>query len=199
MSGDPTLDDRLLRDFRALVRATFPQLTYLGKWLYVVQATDGTTIDAVAASDGTDAQIKTIDHLPDVTSCPLHPDILGAQVHPKVGSVCIIEFINGDPTRPICTGGDPANPPDSSKLHGGGPAAARVGDKTRIFVGFATVLGVPLFLIGDSTGPRWGVTAPSLAASALAPGLVWGVGPYPSASEIEGNIKTGSSKCQIGG
>lgn len=107
----PTIQDRLLTAFRALVRAEFPQYTYLGIYEYAIRATDGSTVDC----DPVDTTIP----LPSLAKVPLRSSILGETVTPQAkGERCLVMFVNGDPTRAICVSTDPY------------PKAAQIGDAT---------------------------------------------------------------------
>lgn len=104
MSSDviqPTELDRLLVSIRKIIRAEFPQLTYMGFWEYAVSATDGTTIDC----SPTDTAIP----LPALAKVPLISGLLGELATPVVGKKCVILFLNGDPTKARCISIDGAN------------------------------------------------------------------------------------------
>lgn len=105
MNDTPTTQDRLLHAFRELVRAEFPQLTYLGVWDYVVAATDGTTIDATVSDPASPVPQS-------LTGIPLRPAIPGMTAQPVIGMHCLITFANADPTRPIVVGFDVGPDPD---------------------------------------------------------------------------------------
>lgn len=94
----PTDLDRLLSSFRKLVRAEFPQLTFMGIWEYAVEGVGTNTIDC----SPTDTAIP----LPTLSKVPLRASILGNTVTPTVGARAIIIFLNGDPTKPVCVGVD---------------------------------------------------------------------------------------------
>jgi hypothetical protein len=97
MSNDvipPTDNDRLLASLRKIIRAEFPQLTYMGFWEYAVEATDGTTVDC----SPTDTNIP----LPSLAKVPLLSGIMGEIAPSVVGQTCLIVFLNGDPTRARC-------------------------------------------------------------------------------------------------
>ena len=78
--------------------------------------------------------------LPPVT---MRPSNAGETATPAPGSACIVMFVNGDPSRPMVTFGDPTTPPVLVKLAGGGAGVARAGDATSISVAqFAAALPV---------------------------------------------------------
>lgn len=179
---DVTPDDRLMRAIREIIRAEFPQLAYLGVYEYAVQSASGTdTVDA-----------RPVDEtlgLPDLVGCPLYPGILGEQVHPATGSLYRIAFIAGDPTRPIVVGGDPANPPDTAKLLGGGAAAARVGDTVN--AGYLTVSSSTGGVVTYYPGTSAGLAAANAAVSGSS-------GALTLVSLTSGQITSGSSKVEVG-
>jgi len=97
----PTTLDRLLDSFRKIVRAEFPQLTFMGIWEYSVQATDGVTIDC----SPTDTAIP----LPSLAKVPMISGLLGELATPVIGKRCVIIFLNGDPTKARCLSIDGSN------------------------------------------------------------------------------------------
>lgn len=94
----PTALDRLWASFRALVRAELPALSYLGTYEYRVTGTDGTASSPASTVDcvPTDAALK----LPPLAKVPLR---LPYGVTPPTGALCAVQFMNGDPSRPIVT------------------------------------------------------------------------------------------------
>lgn len=94
----PTTLDRLWTAFRALVRESLPALTYLGPYEYRVTATDGTGSSPATTVDcaPTDAALK----LPPLAGVPIR---LPYGVTPPVGALCTVQFMNGDPSRPMVT------------------------------------------------------------------------------------------------
>ena len=114
----PTIQDRLLSAFRALVRAELPQYRYAFLYEYEILSTDGTTITCTPSD-------KTIT-LPDLTKVPLRTGAFGATVtlpQESVGKKCVVAFLNADPTRPVCLDVEPL--PNAA-------AVARVGDTVTI-------------------------------------------------------------------
>lgn len=94
----PTPLDRLWASFRALVRAEFPTLSFLGVYEYAVTATDGTSSTAAKTVDvqPTDPALN----LPALTKVPIR---LPFGVTPPMGALCSVQFMNGDPSRPMVT------------------------------------------------------------------------------------------------
>lgn len=135
--------DRLLDALRAIIRAEFPVLTFLGLYEYTVQSSSGSTASAVPS----DPSIG----LPQLAALPLSPSILGEQVTgAAVGAVALVTFVNGDPTRPVCTSlslpsnastvdatGTLALGPSASavSLAGGTAPVGRQGDAVTVYLG----------------------------------------------------------------
>jgi hypothetical protein len=132
--------DRLLASFRAFVEATLAQLRYLGTYEYSVVASGPNTVDVTPVDPGIG--------LPAMTKVPLRSGLLGQTVTASPGSLATIRFVNGDPSRPICTGllGTPISwavdasgqvnvGPSAVKIAfaGGSLGIARVGDSVTIF------------------------------------------------------------------
>jgi hypothetical protein len=113
---DPTADDRLLASFRALVRAEFPHLTYAAPYQYAIQVVHGAGASATVDVSPVDTSIV----LPTLAQVPLLP-IVGWTCTPSVGSQCVIQFLNSDPTRPVCTSIDGA--PGAAAIAAGGMVA----------------------------------------------------------------------------
>ena len=138
----PTVFDRLLAMFRALIRAELPQLTYFGTYEYSIQKAGSSTIDG----SPTDTTIP----LSSLTGIPLRSSLLGQVVDAQaVGGLALIRFINGDPERPVCVSilsipkkakldatGSMKVGPSASKvvLNGGKLGVARVGDSVTFFL-----------------------------------------------------------------
>lgn len=133
--------ERLLAAIRAIVEAELARTAYLGVYEYVVQGAGPGTVDVAPASSLP---------LPALTGVPLVSSLLGQTVTPAVaGQRCRIRFVNGDPTRPVCTG--LGAPPASSTvdatgtlslgpgarivvLAGGSADLAREGDAVTVFL-----------------------------------------------------------------
>jgi hypothetical protein len=64
---------------------------------------------------------------PDLVGIPLMPGVPGTLLQPAVGSLVLVAFVNGDPSRPRVVSWD-QTVPVSVGLAGGGPAVHRVGD-----------------------------------------------------------------------
>jgi len=92
--ASPNPLDRVLSALRALVRAEFPRLTFLGVYEYSVQANGNGNLDALP----TDTTLS----LPGIQAIPIRLPLGAAK--PAVGSSVLVGFVNGDPTRPYVAG-----------------------------------------------------------------------------------------------
>ncbi len=93
-----TLQDRLLKAFRALVREEFPRLTFLAVYEFSVQGVS--SLKLTADLSPTDTTLG----LPSMVSVPLRLPLVGATL--ALGTKCIVAFINGDPSRPFVLSAD---------------------------------------------------------------------------------------------
>jgi hypothetical protein len=71
---------------------------FYAPWEYRVVARTAERLDlqAVRASAG----------MPDLRAVKIRPGVGGARVHPTLGSLCLVSFVNGDPARPVVTSFD---------------------------------------------------------------------------------------------
>lgn len=186
----PTVLDRLMASIRAIIRAELPQLTYAGVYEYLVQATDGTTVDASPA----DTSIP----LPSITKVQMRPGIAGGVSKPAIGSKCLIGFINADPTRPYVIGYDSNTAQDvkiqasSIELAPSGPSVARVGDTVDAGYLVVTVSPTPGLVVSYFPGGTTGHAAAVAFAAAMTPN------PGAVVSMTSGVITSGSSKVTSG-
>lgn len=142
----PTVLDRLWKNMRALIRAEFPRFDYSGISEYAVVA---------ISADGSAADVAPTDTtlpLPGMIKVPLRASLLGEVVNLRVGSQCLVAFINQDPTRPMVIGADPI------------PVKATVDASAELDIGpTATVvkLGLgakPVAALGDLAGGIFPIT-----------------------------------------
>lgn len=87
--------NRLLLGFRGLMRDAFPRLSYLGLFEYAVQSSDGDV-----------AELSIVDSTQPISDL-VAVKIRGMKVKPAVGGLCLVAFVNGDPTRPAIVSVDP--------------------------------------------------------------------------------------------
>jgi hypothetical protein len=91
----PTANDRLLAAIRSLIRAEFPTFDYLGVYEYSIQGVNPS--DNSIDCSPTDTTIP----LPTVSALPLKTSLVGESVEATVGTLCLVEFVNADPSRPV--------------------------------------------------------------------------------------------------
>lgn len=101
---DPVNTDRMMASLRQIIRAEFPQLTFLGAWSYAVQTVHGSAPNWTVDIQQTDTANAP---LPTINGCPVTPAV-GWTVKPSVGSNCVVMFVNGDQSRPLVVSMDPA-------------------------------------------------------------------------------------------
>lgn len=95
MSGPaPTASpkDRLLQSLRAIIREEFPRLTFFGLYEFIVQASAAGDQASLVPSDATIG-------LPGLVQVPQRLPGTSATLTP--GSMCLLQFVNGDPARPV--------------------------------------------------------------------------------------------------
>ncbi len=118
LSGVDANEDRLLAEMRAIIRAEIGSLTYSKFWDYTVVAATSSTVDVEPADrNGV---------MPALADVPMMPDIMGEVVTPEIGSPCVIAFLDGSPTKPICVG--IFGTPTLINIADGALGAARMGD-----------------------------------------------------------------------
>jgi len=105
--------------------------------------------------------------LPSLDRITLWPGPSGAYAVPAAGTSVRVAFADGDPTKPMIVGLDPASAPTMIYLGAPGPAVARVGDTVAI-----------------------------TQAELTAAGAVAGGNPVTIATPIQASITTGSAKVQ---
>lgn len=143
----PAVLDRIMAYLRMLVRAEFPRLAFFGLYEYAVQDGSGSTYELAP----TDNSIS----LPGSKGVPLRVSLATADL-PK-GSLVIVAFLNGDPSRACVIGASP-QPTNMTidvtatmnlgptatlvKLAGGGAAIARTGDQITITPAGVTAAGL---------------------------------------------------------
>lgn len=180
----PTIRDRLLAAFRAIVRAEFPTLTFLGRYEYTVISVAGNSAITCKVID------PTLD-VPNLVNIPQASGLLADVATPSVGATVDVMFKNGDPTRPVVVG---TSAVDSASMAGGGPAVARVGD---IVNGGYLVLSATATVVDYWPGTLAGQTAAADEAAAIS-GSVMPLTKTMAGLTDGGRIITGSPKVQSG-
>lgn len=160
----PTALDRLLTAIRALIRAEFPQYTYAGLYSYTIQSINSGTgaIDCMP--------VDTTVPLPGLSNISLSPSLLGDLCLATAGSVCLVEFVNADPSRPVVVSIGATNftgTVDASQSMAVGPSAstvnlgaaampiARVGDTVSVYF----PMGTSITIVGTVLTPPGAVMA----------------------------------------
>jgi hypothetical protein len=169
-----TVLDRIMTFFRQLVRAEFARASFFGLYEYAVQSGSGTSYE-LAPTDNTLT-------LPGSKGVPLRLSLATADL-PK-GSLVVLAFLNGDPSRACVVGAAPQPTnmtldvtatmnlgPSATlvKLAGGGAGIARNGDQIQISIA------------------QFAAASPSNSG-----------GPVAIAAPMLGSITSGSSKAQSG-
>ena len=93
----PTPLDRLLAAIRLIIRGEIPAFTFFGTYEYSIQNVSGQTVDVRP----TDTTLS----LPSISNIPIFPSILAEAITGiPVGSICLVRFVNADPSRPeVCS------------------------------------------------------------------------------------------------
>lgn len=170
----PTVLDRILAYLRMLVRAEFPRLSFFGLYEYAVQGGSGTTYE-IAPTDSSIA-------LPGGNGFPLRVSLATADL--PHGSLVIVCFLNGDPSKPAIVGASPQPTNmtiDVTATMSLGPSAALV----KLAGGGAAIA---------RTGDQIAINPAAVAAAALSNSG----GPVVAANNLIGTITGGSSKGQCG-
>lgn len=159
--------DRVLGPIQQLVQKELAPLRFFGRYAYTISSPTGTTIDG--------APTDTTLGLPDVQNVPLTADSLASYTPPS-GGTAHIQFVNGDPTQPVCvwTEADSTNGPTAITL---GPAGSGINDVARV-TDSVVVMFPPLIQIAGTVG-----------------GLPF-VGVATITTPAVGSIQTGSSTVQ---
>lgn len=97
-TGDPVLGA-----ISNIVEALTDKHRYFAPWEYRVVQRTGERLDLqiVRVSSG----------MPDLRNVRIRPGVAGLRMRPKLGSLVIVAFVNGDPARPIVTAFDDAESP----------------------------------------------------------------------------------------
>lgn len=107
----PSLADRLTAALGAFIATRTAPARFYGKFGYRVVKQSGSRVDVEADDAGTG--------LPSMVRVQLVPAIDGSMPTLRPGTAVLLEFVNGDPSRPIVCGGDPTAAPISVDLPAG--------------------------------------------------------------------------------
>ena len=183
--AQPTPLDALWRAFRKLVRAEIPDTVFLGTYEYNVV---NVTLSKMSASKTDPSQ-----PIPDAVTVPIRSGIPGATVVPAVGSNIHVQFLNGDPGRPVVVGYDPTDASSVQFQAAGAAPSARKGDTVN--AGYLVIQTTPPGTILTPGGYFPGTPAGLIAATAAAAGLT---PPGTVLGLTGGFITSGSSTVEVG-
>jgi hypothetical protein len=163
------MEDRVLGPIQQIIQKEIAPTRFFGRYGYTISNPSTTTIDG----SPTDTTLG----LPDVQNVPLTGDSLASYTPPS-GGTAHIQFVNGDPTKPVCvwTEADSANGPTDITLApqaSGQSGVARVTDSVIVMfpplVQLAgTVGGLPFVGVATITTPAIG-TIQTGSATVMAP------------------------------
>lgn len=139
-----TGQNRFLDPLNAVIAKQVAPTRFYGRYEYTISNPTKTTVDCAP----TDSSLG----LPDLQNVPITADSVSSYTPPD-GGTCHIQFLNGQPTRPICVWTDEA-PTIVSLMQGTNPIA-RLGDQIQAFLppvlpisGVVTIGGMPSPLTG---------------------------------------------------
>ena len=96
---------RRARAMRALVRQYVPEARWNGVYEYRVGLVE-------AGGERLALQpVRTVRGLPDLRYVRVRPGVFGARSTPMLGALCLVGFVDADPTRPVVLAGDDADAP----------------------------------------------------------------------------------------
>lgn len=157
LTGAAPLEDRVLGPLQQLVEKQIAPLRFFGRYAYTISNPSGTTIDG--------APTDTTLGLPDVQNVPITSSSLASYTPPS-GGLAHLQFVNGDPTQPVCvwTEASSSNGPTAITI---GPQGSGVEDVARVtdtcIVMFppliqiaGTVAGAPFVGVATITTPAIG-------------------------------------------
>jgi hypothetical protein len=96
----PTNDDRIMAAIRAIIRAEFPRMRYLGKFEYVISSVNGESPSYTVDCSPVDSTIG----LPDLSAVAIQPSVSGVTGTPTSGMICVVEFLDANPAKARITG-----------------------------------------------------------------------------------------------
>lgn len=184
--------DRILESLKAIVREMLspdaddgePAWGSFVPWEFQVSSVTDTSFSGRATSSRCP--------WPDQKDIPIMPGVAGTLIKPAAGSLVLVAFVNGDPTRPRCVGWDQAVP-QAVGLAGGGAAVHRVGD----LADGGTFSAPGALLYTSPTGQGWGLTITCAAPGNPAVLAIVPVTGTPGA--LTSKATTGSSIVSSGG
>jgi len=121
LTGDTA--DRVLGPIQQLVQKEIAPLRFFGRYEYTISNPSEKTIDGAP----TDTDLG----LPDVQAVPLCSDSIASYAPPD-GGKAHVQFVNGQPTQPVCVWTE--GQPTAAQLLGGPNPVARLGDQVQSFL-----------------------------------------------------------------
>jgi hypothetical protein len=118
-----TAGDRLLGDLEAIIDRQVAPTRWYGRYEYTIENPTTSTVDATPV----DPSIG----LPDLQGVPLVGSSVATYAPPS-GSTCHVQFLNGDPSRPVCVW--TVMTPTMASILGGSNPVARLGDQVQSFL-----------------------------------------------------------------
>ena len=152
--------DRVLGPIQQLVQKELQPARFFGRYAYTISNPTSTTIDC--------SPVDTTLGLPDLQNVPLTSDSI-SQYTPPSGGACHIQFVDGQPTKPVCVWTDEA------------PTMAQILEGA-----------IPVALQGNTVVVLWPSSIP-IAGTLTPPGSAF-TGTLQITSPGIGQIQTGSSK-----
>lgn len=151
------LRDRVLGPLQQIVERQVAPLRFFGRYEYTISNPSGTTIDG--------APTDTTIGLPDVQNVSVMADSI-ASYSPPDGGLCHIQFVNGDPTKPVCvwTEASSSNGPDNLAIapqKSGQKGVSRIDDTCIVMFPpiiqiAGTIAGAPFVGVATITTPAVG-------------------------------------------
>lgn len=149
--------NRVLGPLQQVIEKQLAPLRFFGRYSYTISNPSSTTIDG--------SPVDTTIGLPDLQNVSLMGDSL-ASYTPANGGTAHVQFVNGDPTQPVCvwTETDSQNGPDNITIapqKSGQNPVARVNDSVTVLFppliqAAGTVGGVPFVGVLTITSPATG-------------------------------------------
>jgi len=137
--------DRLLTAFARIIDLLQPRLLYLAIWEYRVVSVSGTGPVKISAR-----AVASSCPLPELSAITLWPGPSGAYAVPVPGSSVRVGFADGDPTKPMIVGLDPANTPLAVYAHAG--VSVELGDALAVSLAKAAPVTADMAALSAALG-----------------------------------------------
>ena len=146
LTGDQ--QDAFLGPIQAIVHKELAITRFYGRYEYTISNPSTTTVDG--------APVDTSLGLPELQSVPIVSDSISTYTPPN-GGTCHIQFLNGDPGKPVCVW--TSGPPTMAQILSGSTPVALVGNGVQSFLPptpvsvTGTLAGSPFTALGVFTVP----------------------------------------------